>query len=78
VSDLLGWLLFPCAFVAYGAYLECRHERERREWARERQRLMEYARPGLQLLEEETPPILRAFGTDEDEWRIEQRRRGQG
>lgn len=65
-------LLF--AFLVVLGLQQWTQERERVAWKQERQALLARLVPGLQL---EPPPVRetpRAFGTDEDEWRVEQRR----
>lgn len=51
-----------------------RHEAERREWARERQALLERI-AGVSILPVPEQTVLRAY-TDEEEWTLEQERLG--
>jgi hypothetical protein len=46
------------------------HDRERAEWTRERHVLLERI-AGVRLQTEYEPAVIRAYGTEEDEWRVE-------
>lgn len=49
-------------------------DKERQDWSCERMRLLERMLPGLVLDTREPPAFLRSYGSDEDEYRVEQAR----